>query len=235
MSNKVLGSGVKTYMTIESVDYPLFCAKTADLSQFQDELEVTSIASALDREYIPGLRNSVLNCAGVTTSSNAGGRVSILYLMQPGVIGTIFPMKMQFTDKDANVVTISFNAFITSANVNRALGGSFSQSSVTMRITGGLVYGDPINPPGIPVCEIQDPLYLDMAEGATSVSDVLLEATGVEILEVQREGTGHDETTGTPGNRQFKFTAGTGTIGFDVTNPAPPGGQVIYVLYKITA
>lgn len=233
MSNKVLGSGVTTYMEIDSVFYPVFCAKTASLTTNQDELEVTSVASSRDREYIPGMRNATLNCTGVTTSDNSNSRVSLLYLMQPAVIGTTFPMRMTFTDKDANVVNITFSAFITSTNVDRALGGAFSQSSITMRITGGLTFGEPIDPPAEPVCEIQDPLYLDMAEGETSVSDVLLEADGVVILEVQRTGTGHDETTGTPGNREFKFTAGTGTIGFDATNPANSGGETIYVLYKI--
>lgn len=216
--------------------FPLFCAKTADFQANQNELEVTSIASSKDREFIPGMRDYTVNCTGVTTVDNTNGRVSLLYLLQGGVISNTFDWRMRFIDQEADTNTILFSAFLTSGNVSRALGGAFSQSAITMRVTGGLTFSTDIEPPTEPICEVQTPLYIDVVAGQTSVASALLEVTGVEILEVQRSGIGYDETVGTPGNREFKFTggAGNGTVAFDTTNPFN-SGEVIYVLYKITA
>lgn len=64
----------------------------------------------------------------------------------------------------------------------------------------------------------------------------------VNIRHVEREGIGHDETSGTPGNRQFKYTPGTYRIDFDASNPFQQFGpgrpnrynlEKIYVLYEI--
>lgn len=235
MNNKVLGKNVILEADIDGW-FPLFCAKTADLQANQQELEVTSVASSQDREFIPGFRDYTVNCTGVTTLDNTNGRISLLYLLQPGVIGNTFDWRMRFIDQDADTNTILFSGFLTSGNVSRALGGSFSQSAASIRVTGGLTFTTDVEPPVEPVCEVQDPLYLDMAEGETGVSDVLLEADGVTILEVCRTGIQHNEVTGTPSNLEFKFTggAGNGNIDFDPANPGNPGGEVIYVLYKIT-
>lgn len=233
--NKVLGKNFLAYMKIGEIFYPVFCGKTVELALEQDEIETTHVNAGPNREYVPGLANSLLSCTGVTTSDNTNGRISIFYLMQQSVRREIQQMRVVATDNDSNVVVISFSAFIRSTNVNRD-SVSFSQSSVVFRVTGGMTFDTIIPDPAEPVCEIEDPLYLTLAEDGTEVSDSLLEQDNVTILEVQREGTGLDETTGTPGNRQFKFVGGSGNgkIQIDPNNPGFPGGETIYVLYKIT-
>lgn len=145
-------------------------------------------------------------------------------------------MRLVGTDNDGNIVGIEFQGWVRSTNISRDI-PSYSQSAATFRITGGLTFITSIAEPAEPVCDIEDPLYLTLAEGETEVGDALLEATGVEILGVTREGIGLDKTTGTPGNRQYKFVGGTGNglIQIDPNNPGFPGGESIWVLYKISA
>lgn len=215
--------------------FPLFCAKDASISIAQEALEVTSINSARWREYIPGMANATLDCNGITTLDNSNGRVSIFYLIQPAVMGQILTMRMRFEDEDGNPIGLLFSAFLTSANISRSI-GSFSQSSVTMQISGSVTPTTDIAPPVEPVCEVQSPLYLMMDEGDTSVQSDSIKASNVEILNVGKDGSdGWSPTTGTPGNMEYAYNSGTGTISFDPTNPAPPGGQPIYILYKTTS
>lgn len=63
----------------------------------------------------------------------------------------------------------------------------------------------------------------------------------VSVLHVEREGQGLDETSGTPGSRQFKYTPSTYRIDFDPGNPFVQTGpgrpsrynlEKIYVLYE---
>lgn len=63
----------------------------------------------------------------------------------------------------------------------------------------------------------------------------------VNILHVEREGTGQKETDTTPGNREFLYTA-TGRINFDASNPffGPTFGRPdrysferIFIMYQL--
>lgn len=230
--NKVQGKNVIVTMLYSGVYYPIFCCKSMSFDQVQETIEVTSVNSGNDREYEPGMSTATMTVSGITTLNNVGSRISVLYLIQLAVRREIQSLKVTLTDNDGNSKDVTFDAIITSNNFTKELGGAYSQSSTGFQITGGITISDPVGPPSVQV--VQDPLYIDGVPGATSVSDPLLEAAGVVILEVQREGLGHDPTNGTPGNREFKFTggAGNGTIAFDPTNPFNPGPEVVYVLYK---
>lgn len=234
MSTKIKGRNVFAQIKIDGVFYPVFCAKTAVLQSNQEEIECTHVNSGADREFVPGMGDATLDVTGTTTSDNTNGRVSIIYLMQAAQRRTVFEMRLIMTDDNAATLALTFNAFTTSRTISREI-ASYSQSAVSFRITGGITIDTTIDPPTPPVCEVQDPLYLTLAEGATSVADVLLEQDDVVILHVERNGMGLTETSGTPGNAEFKFTggAGNGTIAIDPTNPGMPGGETIYVLYKI--
>jgi hypothetical protein len=230
MANKVQGRNVIIRLLVDEVYYPVFCAKTFSFVQTQEVVEVTSVDSGNDREYEPGMTSTTVDISGVTLLDNTEGRISVLYLMQLAQRRARQTMRATLTDQDGGSVVVQFNAIITSNSFDKALGGAFSQSNTTLLVTGAFTIDNPIDPPA--PSEVQEPLYIDAVEGEFSVSDPLLEQDDVEILHVEREGIGHTETAGTPGNREFRFTSGTGTIEFDSGNPFN-AGEVIYILYQM--
>ncbi len=231
MGNLVRGRDVIVSLKISGTFYPVFCAKSATLTSNQDEIEVTHINSGADREYVPGMGNATLDVSGITTIDNSNSRVSLPYLLQAAQRRQLFDMRMLLTDEDGNPLAITFTAFSTTRSLTKEM-VSYSQSSISFRITGSIATSTVIPDPEIPPCDAEDPLYLTLAEGDTEVSDVLLEQDGVVILGVSREGTVYTQTAGSPGNLQFRFTALTGAVDFQ--NAGNPGGENIWILYKLT-
>lgn len=231
MANRVKSSNVIIELLISAVYYPIFCGKTMEFVQTQELVEVTSVNDTISREYEAGMTTASLTITGVTVLNNTGGRIAIAYLMQESIRRAAQSMRIRLIDDDGTAIQIAFSALITSNTLSRQF-GTYSGSATTLTVTGEPVI-TAILPPGAASC-VEDPLYLAFAAGQTSVHSVLLEQTGIVILEVEREGTGHDQTNGTPGNRQFKFTGGSGngTVAFDPTNPS--NGETVYVLYKLT-
>ena len=223
MANTVRGKNIICSMLI-GVDYvPIFCGKSAEFTLNQEEIETTSINSGSFREFIPGMTDGTFTINGVTTSDNTNGRVSINYLLQQSVRRTIRSIKIVMTDDNGNNQVISFNAIIVNSGFNRDI-PSYSQSSVSFRITGSITLATI----AAPTETVQDPIYKTTTPGLFSVTDALL--TGATILEVQREGLGYTQTSGTPTGRQFNFT-GT-TITFDSSIPFNTG-EIVYILYKL--
>lgn len=227
--NVVKGKNVVFSIAIDAVYYPIFCAKTAEFVQEQDEIEVTSIDSGSSKEFVAGMMSAYVTLSGVTVSDNSDGKIAITYLMQQAARRTTFAMKCVLTDDDAGTIQASFNVFIKSNTLTRDRIG-YSQSSTTFRITGGITWTPVVGPP---TPEDEFAIYLNMTAGQNSVSHASLD--GVTVLQVQREGVGHTEVAGTPtaGGREFKYTdgVGTGTITFDANQPALVT-EVIYVLYR---
>lgn len=151
--------------------------------------------------------------------------------MQLAVRRAVQTMKIYLEDGNGVTREIGFNAIIVQNSFTKDLGGAFSQSSTSFRITGGITISPQVEPPGEGV--VQDPLYLDGTPGVTSVHDDLLEQNGVEILHVERSGIGHSQVVGTPGSLEFRFDAVNGDIHFDPFNPFNPGPEVIYILYQL--
>lgn len=227
--NTVKGNNVIIEVLISGIYYPIFCGKTMEFTQSQDVVEITSVNSQSSREYQAGLTTSSLSISGVTILDNTGGNISVTYFMQPSIRRAAQTMRISLTDDDGGSLQIAFSAIITNNTFSRAR-GTYSQSSMGLTVTGEPTMSAIVPDPGVGCPEV--PLYLSVVAGQTSVSDALLTAVGVVILEVNREGLQHDEVVGTPGNRQFSFTAGTGSINFDPTNPFNTG-ETIYILYKI--
>ena len=231
MSNRVLSDNVIIEMLVSGTYYPVFCGKTMEYSQSQELVEVTSVNSGSAREYESGMTSATLNISGVTVLDNTGNRIAITYLMQVGVRRAAQTMRIRLTDDDGGTLQIAFSALVTNNTLSRSV-GTYSQSSVSLTITGEPVISAIIPPPG-PSC-IEEPLYIDAVAGEYRVHSDLLEADGVIILAVARSGDVHEEVSGTPGNHQFQFVggAGNGDIYFDSTNVFNDG-EVIYVLYRI--
>lgn len=238
MANQVLGKNLLTQLFISGVWYPFFCGKTAQLVTNQDEIEVTHVNSGADREYVPGMSNYTISFDGVTVLDNSEGRICWEYISQAGTRRTIHSMRTLLTDQDGQQRAITYSAFLTSSTLDRDV-TQWSQSAVAMRITGGLAYENPVTPPTPPACEIEDTIYTVLAEAATSVTSALLiPAVGetITILQVTRSGFTHYETVATPGNLQYQYDSGTGTISFNPLNPGlppNPDNEPVSIEYKI--
>src|SRR5574343_56785 len=218
--NTIKGKNIVCSMYVTDNYYPVFCGKTAEFTINQDEIETTSVNSPNSREYVPGMMNATLSMTGVTTLDNTNGRVSVLYLMQQSIRRSVQDLIITLTDDDGSDIVISFSAIITTTGFNRDV-ASYSNSNVTFRITGPVTFDTVITPP---TPEEVFSIYLNTVAGLTSVSDSDL--IGVDILQVARTGSTHNETTGTPTGRQFKYTSVSGTISFDASIPFESGEDV---------
>lgn len=218
-------------MVIASVRYPIFCAKSGELVLDQDEIEVTHINSGSFKDFLPGLNSGTFTATGITSLDNTSGQVSIGYLMQQAIRRQVHQLETMMTDDNGNVLIFGYNAFITNTTLSKQT-GTYSQSSASFRITGGMTFSSVIPPPVVVTCEVQTPLYLTLADGDTTVSDPLLIGANVEILLLAREGTEYTEVVSSPGNRQFSFDNTTGVITFQ--SAGNPGGEGIDILYQLT-
>lgn len=223
--NTVKGKNIVCSMFVTDNYYPVFCAKTAEFTMNQDEVEMTSINSGSSREYTAGMMNAVLSMTGVTARDNSDGKVSITYLMQQSTRRQTHNFAITLTDDEGFDIVISFSAIIITTGFSREVQG-YSNSSVTFRITGDVDFDEVILPPA-PEQVFSD--YFAATAGLTSITDASL--VGVDILQVAREGLTYDQTGGTPTGRQFKYTTLTGTIDFDASIPFNTG-ETVYVEWK---
>lgn len=231
--NKVQAKNITISLQVGLTYYPIICAKTGALSTDQEEIEITSINSGTDREYMPGMASHTLQVEGLTELTNVSNRISVFYLYQQSVRRSVHNLQIVLTDEEGDVLVLTCKGFVRTLTLSKQI-GSFSSSGALFRITGPIGYSDVVGPPTDPLCEIADPIYALLAEGATSYTNVLLQAEGVEILGVWRS-TNLAYTTGTPGNGQYSFDGPSGTIFLDPLNPINPGGEIIHVLYKVIA
>lgn len=224
--NTIRGKNIVCSMYVTDAYYPIFCAKTAEFTINQDEIETTSVNSGSSREYVPGMSNATLSMTGVTTLDNTNDRVSVLYLMQQSIRRATQDCIITLTDDSGNDVVIQFYAIITSTGFTRDV-ASYSQSSVTFRVTGNITFDTVILPP---VPDVVYSIYLNTTAGQYTVNDSAL--IDADILQVAREGSTYTEVTGTPSGRQFKFTASTGVLTFDSSLTFNPG-ETVFVMYKV--
>lgn len=236
MNRKVLGKNVIFSMLVDGNYYPFFCGKTGVLDLNQDKIEVTHVNSGAHRNYVPGMSDSQFTVTGVTLINNDEHKVSVAYLDQLAIRRSINTYRVLMTDQDGTTLSISFSAFVLNTNLSRDV-VSWSQSSATFQITDDWTFSSIIPSPVIPVCEEKDPIFDSLADGATVYTNALLiQGVGetLTILGVSRSGTTYYETTGTPGNLEFKYNSAAGTITFlNPGNPASPSLEPISINYKI--
>lgn len=227
--NTVKGKNVVVTMRVDGVYYPIFCAQTAQFDTDQEEIEVTSVESGSSREFLPGMFSGLLNCNGITVLDNTDGKISVTYLLQQGIRQALQPFRIRLTDDEGATFDISFNGMIRNTSFTQER-PTYSKSSVTIRVSGDL----DMLPVAPPVPEEIYKYYLTLAADQHTVSSADID-NATEILHVEREGIGHTEVAGTPvaGGQEFKYVdgAGTGTIEFDVNQPAPVN-QIVYVMLR---
>lgn len=230
MTEFVRAEDVVFELEVDSVFYEIMCVREAEFIINQDEIEKTSPNSGRDREYIPGMSNGTLNISGITEIEN-GTRISINWLLQNRA--TVHSMRMTQVNDAGDTLEVTFNAFLTRGLISGGASG-MSYSDADFRISGTPSFSSIITNPTEPACEIENTLYKTLAEGATSVTDALLQQDNVVVLWVTRSNAPYYYTSGTPGSLQYAEDLGTGTISFDPDNPGNAGGENVSIGYKIS-
>jgi hypothetical protein len=143
--------------------------------------------------------------------------------------------KITLTDNDGDFKVLTFDGFIRTSSFDKIIPG-FSQSTLSVRVSGSITIDDvePPPPAGSPEILYSDwwtfPAGQNYIDGASDQHGYTLEAC--TVLEVDREGINHDIiTSGTPVNRQCKHNNTTGVITFDAALPS--NGETVFVLFKV--
>lgn len=219
MSSIVMGRDMLLEGLIDLDWYPLGCATTCSFQYTNELIGKTDVNSGLFRKYRVRLSDCTANIQGLT-SLVTDSTISSFYFLQEAIRRTEIDLRFRFTDEAGNTQAITGKWLVSTVGLNGDV-SAFSEFDISFQGTGGISL-DPvvIDSPGVGViCDVQDTLRLTLVEGEYSVSSALLIGTDREIIFVDREGSGQAETTGTPGNRQFKFDKTLGTITFST-----PGG-----------
>lgn len=232
MSSIVTGQNMILEAKVGDDWIPHGCATTCSF-QFSNELiGKTDVNAGLFRKYRVRLSDCTASIQGLT-SLVTDTTVSVFYFLQEAIRRTEIDMRFRFIDEAGNTQAITGTWLVSTTGLNGDV-SAFSEFDISFQGTGGVTL-EPvvIDSPGDVMCEVQETLQLTLGEGSTSVASGLLVGSDREIIFVDREGIGHSQTTGTPGNRQFVFDSSTGEVAF--LNPGNPGGEGIEIGYLIIA
>lgn len=214
--------------------YPVLCA--TDVT-FRDELEViykTGPNSGLNREKATRLSEAFATVTGLSKMTNADGQIGFHYMFQEAVRRSVQQIRITFLDEDGNNNQLSGDAIIPVVEFSSSA-TDFMNATIEFAFTGAIEIEDLVQPPEPDEsCDEPFPLYIEGAEGAYSVSHADLD--GVEILLVMREsGPAVEITSGTPIDREFIYTdgSGIGTITF-ASGMTFNAGEIVYIQYKNT-
>lgn len=212
---------------------PLLCAENFTFTLTQEMVLKTGPNSGLFRERKARLSDWNVEVSGLTPIDDPD-TVSWFYMLQNSVRRAVQALRMTFEDQAGEVRVFTGSALVETQEISASM-TDFANASISLVGTGGFDISEVIDGPDT-ACEVQEDYYFTLAEGATTLTDVVLQPeSGVtkSILGLSRDGSVHTETGGVPGNLEFAFNAATGVISFDPTNPALPGGSPVWVLLKI--
>lgn len=208
------------------------CLQEASL-RVSTEMVVTTTADSGAWDFFkPRISNWGIVCSGVyfirnlaDTNQYMAHEFINLQARQDGL-----DIRLKWTDEGGQIRYFIGFVYIPETVINKISTG-LTKWNVEFIGSGGYTENPLYTPDAIPG-EAQDPLYLAVVAGESTVSDPLLINASVVILRVARSGITHTEVASTPGNMEFSFNSGTGTISFDPTNPFN-AGEIIYVFYRI--
>lgn len=238
VENVVLGDSVVFSLFVEGEGYiPIFCAKTFELIKNYDLIECTTVTSPNAREYRPGLSSGTATATGATTIEADTLQISWFYLNQLADVRDLVQLQAAFVAEDGQFIGLRFDAVIKDLSVTGNK-NEWSQSSVTMQISGAITPTVTFDPPVVPEFnELSDWWETVPGQNYVDVGTVPSGRYGYTLtedditLELDREGVQHDEVTGTPVNRQLRFNTTTVRVETDPANPFN-AGETIFVLFK---
>jgi len=242
MTKLIRGENIKGQLWITDTWYDIFCAKSCELTIEQDEQEVTSILSGSSREYLPGMSSTILSVQGITTLDNSESKIAITYLMQQSVRQQVLNWRVYLEAENGDTLEASFWGMIRTTTLTKE-GFSYGKGSLVVRVSGDVNFSEIISGPATDFDYYSD--YWQTVNGQNYISGnsagesnaspvaytpFALAATDT-ILEVAVEGIGFQQTEGTPGNMEYKFSTSPVRITFS-PDLIFDGSQRVYVLIK---
>ena len=229
--SEVFGRGVTVQAKVEGEYITIGCASNCSF-QFENEIiGKTDVNAGLFRKKRVRISDCRGSIDGVITTESTPTRLTIFYFLQEAVRRAENDMLFIFEDVNGGVKTIQGLFLVQSTDLSADI-QAFAEFSLQLEGTGGITISDVAPPPDL-VCET---IFSDWwtttpgASGITGTGHYGRSFAGHDVIEVDREGLEHDIVdTGTPGNRQAKYTGGS-TITFDPTNPFN-AGEIIFVIW----
>lgn len=215
MSNTILGKNFLLTIKHEDVYKPIACGRTMTFNTELEMIECTGPNDGTARKYKPRFSNSTASFEGITTTTNLDGKISPVYLYEETQRRALHDMKVIFTDENGDLTVIQFYTYAKRNDFVGATGGTRVSSTLEFQVTG-LPAISTIESPESTDCTVLSDKYTT-TEGQSYVT--IAAHIGKTIIEVWREGTQYDIVTGTPGNRQVKFTSASGRYDFDTNSP----------------
>lgn len=224
MADVVYGTGVVLSMLVDATLIPMLCATDTTYECRAELVERTGPTSGGSRQFMRRLEEHFSLVTGLTKIENELNSLSWFYILQTGIRREVQTFELEFSDPDGANVTISGTALIGTMGIN---GPVTDFSSGSIEIWWDTPNIEVVLPPVAPV--IQDPIYFTLAAGDDTYNNVLLTDPDTEILTVALEGTQHDVVlSGTPGNREVKFTLAGGVLQFEYTEVVDREGYILY-------
>jgi len=226
------GKDILLSIKIDDEFIPVLCAIDMTFTCSQEVILATTVDTGIwRRKRLRNLSEWSVQVAGLSKIDNTDGQASFFYLLQGNIRGSEQIIQIMFEDADGNTQVLEGTVIIPQLSINGNV-NSFADASVSFEGAGSVDISEPISDGGeSDTCdELMSDIWI-LAEGEFAVSGLGVDGksfAGKDILEVDREGTQFDYTTGSAGNREFAYD-GT-EVSFEYEGN--PGGEKIFVLWK---
>lgn len=233
MSNEVFGTGVSVRARTTSGDpyVTIGCASSCSFNFVNEIIGKTDVNAGLARKKRVRISDCNGSVEGIITTESTADRLTIFHFMQEAIRRSELDMQFIFEDVNGGVKVIQGLFLVSTIGLSADI-NSWSDFGLDLEGTGGISV-TAIDPPPDVSCETVFSDWWETTPGLSGISGTGhagLSFAGHDVIEVDREGLEHEiVTTGTPGNRQAKYTGGD-SITFDPTNVFNPG-ETIFVIW----
>jgi hypothetical protein len=231
MSTVVTGRNVNIRAKVEGDYITIGCSSSCSFEFENEIIGKTDVNAGLFRKKRVRISDCRGSVSGIMITESEATRLSIFHFMQEAIRRSEVDLQFVFEDTSGNVKIIQGLFIIATIGLSSDI-QAFGEFDLQFEGTGGIVISS-IDPPPDVVCETIFSDWWTTTPGESGISGTGHAGrsfAGHDVIEVDREGLEHDiVTTGTPGNRQAKYTGGS-TITFDPANPFN-AGEIIFVIW----
>jgi hypothetical protein len=231
MANEVFGTGVSVRAKVSGEYITIGCADRCSFQLVNEIIGKTDVNAGLYRKKRVRLGDCNGSVDGIITTESSATRLSVFHFLQEAIRRSEIDMQFVFEDVSGGVKVVQGLFLVSTIGLSSDV-NNWSDFNLLLEGTGGLSV-TAIDPPGDVTCESIKSDWWTTTEGLSGIAGTGhagLSFAGHDVIEVDREGLQYDIiTTGTPGNRQAKYTGGS-TITFDPSNPFL-AGETIFVIW----
>lgn len=225
----VQGKNVVLFQKIGTTTYqPIGCAESVSFEFENEIIGKTDVNAGGFRKKRVRMSDCRASLSGVVKISNEHSILSVFYVLQNGISRSEIEYKIVFTAENKSDYTVTFSAVVSRISTTSST-TDMSSFDIELEGTGGIEQ-DPVSSPSDSAGEVTSDTWT-ITGGVQYIEDVRL--LNKDIIEVCLEGTQHEQATGTPVYREFKYTpsiGGKGRIEFD-PNLGNMDGNKVFVIW----